>query len=200
MYVLSFDLSSTTVGYAIFNKESKELIKLDYFKYPDCEDLLEKGKHLEKTIKNILNDFPLINEFVIEERLKKFQHGKSSADNLLILAQLNYICQYLMKYMFELKITEINVLKARGLVFPEIFKVTKATKEKQKDFVFGSVLSILDNSLFPQKILSRGPNKGNLIFLEEAKDMADSWVIGQAFFKLGEINKPIVKSKKKKLR
>jgi len=197
MYVLSFDLSSTTVGYSIFNKESKELIKLDYFKYSDCEDLLGKGKHLEITIEKILSDFPLVNEFVIEERLKKFQHGKSSADNILVLAQLNYICQYLMKYKFQLKITEINVLKARGLVFPEIFKITKSLKIKQKDFVFERVLTILDNNLFPKKIISRGKNKGEEVFLEEAKDMADSWLIGQAYFRLSEEPKFIKKKKTK---
>jgi len=198
MYVLTFDLSSSTVGNCIYNKEDESLIKMDYFKYPNCEDLLDKGKHLEETISILLDDFPLIDEFVIEERLKKFQSGKSSADNLLVLAQLNYICQYLMKYKFKLKITEINVLKARGLVFPEIFKITKALKIKQKDFVFEKVLSILGESLFPTKTNSRGKNKGMTVFLEEAKDMADSWLIGKSYFILKKIDVDVPMKKNKK--
>lgn len=199
MYVLTFDLSSTTVGYTIFNKENKELIKIDYLKYPENLELLDKGRHLEDEIAALLKLFPLIDEFVIEERLKKFQSGKSSADNILVLAQLNYICQYLIKYRFKLKITEINVLKARGLVFPEIFKVTKSLKIKQKDFVFDRVLTILDNNLFPKKIITRGINKGQEVFLEEAKDMADSWLIGQAYFNIKNVvEKPKKHTTKKK--
>lgn len=199
MYVLGFDLSSTTVGYSIFEIETKKLIKVSYIKYPDtCEDLLEKGFHLEKTIEKLLLQYPSISQFVIEERLKAFQAGRSNADALLTLAQLNFICQFLIKYKFNLPITAINVSKARGLVFPNIFKATRATKIKQKDFVFENVLSILGKEMFPTKIMKSGVRKGETVFLEEAQDMSDAWLISQAFFLYDKELEGAKKTKSKK--
>lgn len=189
-YVLGFDLSSATVGYTICDKETQEVLLIDYFKYPkEITDLLDKGFYLEKFIEELLSKHPQITDFVIEERLKKFAGNRSSIDNLLKLAQLNYICQYLMKNKFNLRVNELNVLKARKLVFPNIFKVTRQCKIKQKDYVFESVLPILGEGRFPKKSMKSGKNKGNLVFLEEAKDMADSWLICKAWFLTYDKNK-----------
>src|SRR6185369_14629218 len=180
-FLLAFDLSSTTIGTAIFDIDSEELINLFYFKYQEGEkDLLNKGRHLEQYIENLFKSYS-IRHFVIEERLKKFQGGRSSADNILVLAQLNYICQYLTKFKFCIFPTEINVLKARGLLFPKIFKETRLTKQKQKDYVFEKVLEIVDKKYFPTKTMKSGPRKGEDIYLEECKDMSDAYVLGLAF-------------------
>jgi hypothetical protein len=195
--LLAFDLSSSTVGTAIFDIDTDELVNLSYFKYPEGEkDLLNKGRYLENYIENLFKKYSIdkdslesifskshIKYFVIEERLKKFQGGRSSADNILVLAQLNYICQYLMKFRFCIQPTEINVLKARGIIFPKIFKETRLTKQKQKDYIFEKVLEIVDKKYFFTKTMKSGPRKGENIYLEECKDMADSWVVGQAFLK-----------------
>ena len=182
MYVISFDLSSSTVGYTIYEKDTKKLVKISYFKYSkDVTDLLDKGKELEEFITLLTNEYQ-VDQLIIEERLKKFAGGQSSINNILVLAQLNYICQYMLKFKFNIKLKEINVLKARGLVFPEIFKVTRATKEKQKDYVFSKVKAILKDVEWPSKVVSRGKNKGNTEYLEECKDMSDAWVIMQAHF------------------
>jgi|GEM_PF-2489274 len=182
-FLLAFDLSSTTIGTAIFDIDSEELISLFYFKYQEGEkDLLNKGRLLEQYIENLFKSYS-IRHFVIEERLKKFQGGRSSADNILVLAQLNYICQYLMKFKFYIQPTEINVLKARGLVFPKIFKETRLTKQKQKDYVFEKVIEIIDKKFFPTKTIKIGPRKGLEIYLDECKDMSDAYVLGLAFLK-----------------
>lgn len=182
-YVLGFDLSSTTVGYTICKKDTEEIKKIGYYSFPDkITDLLDKGQFLENFITDLLKEFPEITEFVIEERLKKFAGNRASIDGILKLAQLNYICQYLMKNKFNLSVVEINVLKARKLVFPNIFKITRQTKQNQKEFVFNSVLPLLGEDIFPKKIPKSGKFKGQEVFLEEAKDMADSWVICKAYF------------------
>jgi len=188
-YIASFDLSSSTVGYCIYDLEEQKLIKIDYFKYLDNSiDLLHKGKQLEDFIDSLTKEYK-IELLIIEERLKKFAGGRSSINNILTLAQINYICQYQLKYKFNINVKEINVLKARGVVFPEIFTVTRKTKMKQKEYVFLKVKEILGESIFPKKIVSRGKNKGKEEFLVEGEDMADSWVILQSYLKI--VLKPI---------
>ena len=49
---------------------------------------------------------------------------------------------------------------------------------------------------FPKKIMKSGPRKGEEVFVDEASDMSDSWVIGKAILNIR--NKPVVEKKIKK--
>jgi len=185
--LLSFDLSTTVVGYSIFSLFRGDLVTCKYHKF-DADELVDRGMELIGLIDDILakckSDGFGVTKFVIEERLKSFRQGGTNADAMLKTAQLNFACQIIMKTK-GLETVEINVNAARSACFPGFHKVARARKDvKQKEVAFEFAVKELGESFFPKKVLKSGPRKGEEVFLEEAKDMSDSWILGKAYLKL----------------
>lgn len=198
MKLLALDLSTTVMGYSLFDKETGELLYMDYYAF-EKEDLVDRGQELEIKLSELMRSFSDIDEFAIEERLKSFRSGGTNANAMLNTAQLNFLCQYLTKFVYNLPLSEINVNTARGACFVGFHKLARAQKgTKHKEIVFKMTRALLGDDKFPTKVLKSGPRKGETIFIDEAMDMADSWVIGTAI--LNNKNKPVkeVKIKTKK--
>ena len=196
-YLLSVDLSTTVLGYSIFDKDTEELIKIDYYKF-SSDDLVDRGDELLKVVGTLIDLYPEINELAIEERLKSFRAGGTNANAMLNTAQLNFLCQYFTKYKFKVNLSEINVNTARSNCFEGFHTLARASKgTKHKEIAFKMTRAILGDAKFPTKVLKSGPRKGDTVFLEEAMDMADSWVIGKAIMNI--VKKPLkVKKETKK--
>jgi len=95
---------------------------------------------------------------------------------------MNFIGQYIAKEL-GMKVEAINVLNARGLAYPTFHKYTRGLKgQRQKDIIFTFVINELGEKKFDcyKKIMKSGKRKGKEVYLEEAKDVADSWVIAKA--------------------
>lgn len=194
MNLLALDLSTKTIGYSIFSLDSNELLKMDYYSYTS-DDLVDKGFEVQNLLLGIDEEYK-VNTVVIEERLKKFSPGRTNADAMFKTAQINYISQFICKSMGK-EIIEINVMNARGRCFPGFHKLARVSTEKHKDIAFEMTRKILGDDKFPKKVLSSGPRKGLEIFLDEAQDMADSWVIGMAYFDM-QVNPAVEKKEKPK--
>ena len=195
MYLLAFDLSTTVLGYSIFNMETEELLHMDYHKF-EAEDLVDRGIELFGILSNIIETYPDIGTFGIEERLKSFRSGGTNADAMLKTAQLNFLCQYIIRNQFGLPIKEVNVNTARSACFPGFHKIARTQKGvKHKLLAFAMAKVSLGEERFPTKVLKSGPRKGETIFIDEGMDMADSWVIGKAVINLAKAS---VKPMKKK--
>lgn len=177
--ILALDLSSSTIGYSIF--EESELVKIGYFKYTSSE-MLKKAFELEKFLDDLFRDYS-ITDVCIEESLKAFREGGTNAEAMFKTTKLNFLCQFLVSKK-GLKINELNVNNARSLAFPNFHKFARTVKGvPHKEIIFKFVLKELGEDFFPKKIISRGANKGEEVYLEEARDMADSFIIGKAFIK-----------------
>ena len=75
----------------------------------------------------------------------------------------------------------MNVMNSRNLCFPGFHVIARAKKGiKHKEIAFDMVIKILGKEIFPTKILKSGPRKGTEVFVDEATDMSDSWVIGKS--------------------
>jgi hypothetical protein len=74
----------------------------------------------------------------------------------------------------------IGVSTCRSLVGIKTLSKKKAGKDV-KEQVFEWVSEHLQYK-WPDKILQSGPRKGQLIILDEARDMADAWVVSKAGF------------------
>ena len=74
--ILALDVSTSCIGYALFNEDESKLIELNYIKFQTKLTLFEKLKEFKKRL-SYLQDSG-INHIVIEEPLKKFA-GKFSA-------------------------------------------------------------------------------------------------------------------------
>lgn len=194
--LLALDLSTTVMGYSVFEKNTGDLIHMDYYSF-EKDDLVDRGMELEIKIMELMRSFSGIDEVAIEERLKSFRAGGTNADAMLKTAQLNFLCQFIVRYSLKLSLTEINVNTARSSCFPGFHKIARATKGvKQKEIAFKMVKEKLGENFFPTKVMKSGPRKGETVTIEEAKDMADSWVIGQAAMNIKK--NPIKITKKKK--
>ncbi len=194
--LLALDLSTTVMGYSVFDKDNGNLIAINYYSFQK-DDLVDRGFELFEKLNEIFALYGGIKEIAIEERLKSFRAGGTNADAMLKTAQLNFLCQYLIKNQYHLMLTEINVNTARSSCFPGFHKIARATKGvKQKEIAFKMVKEKLGEHFFPTKVMKSGPRKGETVTIEEAKDMADSWVIGQAAMNIEK--NPSKTTKKKK--
>lgn len=196
--ILGFDLSTTVVGYTILDDVTCEVEKMFYYKF-ESEELIDRGRELEDLLVILFNEFD-ITTFGIEENLKSFRAGGTNASAMLNTSKLNFLCQYLVKNYYRKDIVELNVNNARSLCFPGFHKIAKALKgKKHKEIIFDMAIDLFPIGTFPKKVLKSGPRKGEEVYLDEAMDMADSWVIAKAVV---ESNKPkiekITKSKKKR--
>lgn len=192
--LLAFDLSTTVVGYSFFDIESQDLIECSYYKFEE-DELIDRGRELKLLLQKLFsaNDISL---FVIEERLKSFRQGGTNADAMLKTAQLNFYCQSMIMEL-GVPVKEINVNTARSACFEGFHTIARATKGvKHKEIAFKMAISVLGEDFFPKKVLKSGPRKGETVYLDEAMDMADSWVLGRAFL-FPKVEKP-KKPKKKK--
>ncbi|MEO6303078.1 MAG: hypothetical protein ABIP51_07880 [Bacteroidia bacterium] len=179
--ILGIDLSTTVMGYCILD-EKGEIELLNYYSFKSKE-MLEKADEL-KTVLNFIFSKYEISDFFIEERLQGFRAGGTNADAMFKTAALNFYCQVLIKER-NIPITALNVIKARNLVFPGFFKFARTVKgTKHKEIIFKFVKEKLGETIFPTKVMKSGKNKGKTEFLEEAKDMSDSWVIASAGLKI----------------
>lgn len=192
--LLAFDLSTTVAGYSIFNEETDELILMDYYCF-DQDDLVDRANELVNLLEGIIKseDYD-ISTIGIEENLKSFRAGGTNASAMLNTAKLNFCFQYLVKYIYGKSLTEINVNTARSACFPGFHVIARAQKgKKQKEIAFEMALKELGESKFPKKIMKSGPRKGKEVFIDEASDMSDSWVIGKAILNIRK--KPIIEKK-----
>jgi hypothetical protein len=183
-YLLSLDASSTVVGYSIWDKDTKELIKMDYLKL-EKGSLLEKADEFELLLNRLRGLYPQIDEMVIEEAMMAMFGGMSSAHTTTMLNQMNILYQYVCRKN-GLTTSTITVQSCRKSAFPTVKLRPKKLSGglTHKEQIFNVVVEKLGKDRFPTKVLQSGKNKGNTVFLDEAKDMADSYVVG-----LGYLNK-----------
>lgn len=180
--LLALDLSTTVMGYSIFDLNSEELIEINYYKFKS-KILIDRGTELRNILNKIIknNNIKIVG---IEENLKSFRNAFTNANAMLNTSKFNFLCQFIVRDA-KIPLVEINVNTARSKCFPGFHKYARAKKGvKQKDIVFDLAVAELGKNFFPKKVMKSGPRKGDEVYLEEAKDMADSWVIGQAYFKI----------------
>lgn len=179
MKILALDLSTTVIGYSVFETEDGSLKVCEFYCY-ESDDLVDKGFEVRNLLLSLKDRFDY-EAVVIEERLKKFTAGRTNADAMFKTAQLNYITQFICRDL-GYSVKELNVNTARSLSFPGFHTIARARKDvKQKEVAFEMAIKILGDGFFPKKVLKSGPRKGMEVYLEEARDMCDSWVLGRAY-------------------
>jgi hypothetical protein len=177
--LLAVDLSTTVCGITLMDIERKKVMEITYHSFAEKTTLLEKAVELRKLMNGYISTFK-IKHFCIEERLKSFQAGGSNAESIGKLTAFNFFCQTIF-HDAKIKIHEIPVATARKLALPGFHKLARTLKgQKQKDIAFEWVVKLLGEELFPTKVMKSGKNKGKTMFVDEAKDMADSWVVATA--------------------
>lgn len=182
--LLALDASSSEIGIAIFDIETKELVSggmgLSHFTHKKENSLLEKGKAFKTVLEGIL----LVNnikQVAIEAPFVAMYGGASSAHTTALLNQVNAMYQWIC-YEKGLEVHLITPQEARKFALPGIRLRSKKNcglSEKEQTFVL--VVEKLGEDLFPKKTMTRGPRKGEEVFEDFALDMSDAYVVGLGF-------------------
>lgn len=178
--LLALDASSKVIGYSIFDLKTKELLKIDKFLHDEKKTLIERTLEYEKLLVKLIAEYN-ITEMVIEEAFKAFTGGGSSATTVQVLTAINFGYQ-LITTKNNIKVNTMTVNEARKNCFPgvKIRTLAKMRGQKEKDFCFDLTLPTLQ-SYYTTKTISKGKNKGNVVYEEWCKDMADSYICGYGY-------------------
>lgn len=163
--LLSLDISTSCIGYAIFENDGS-IKELNCVKFRDGLNLFEKLTEFKQKTKyfKLLS----IDRIAIEEPVKKFEGKFSNADTI---SKLNFFNGMISSYVFqELEVTPVyhNVKSARASVFPGI--QSKNEKGTIKHLIWERVMQM-------EPKLNWLYNKNGKL-RDENYDMADAYVVG----------------------
>jgi Holliday junction resolvasome RuvABC endonuclease subunit len=175
--ILGLDVSTATIGYTIID-DSGALIEMSYIPLSKTKGLTKKGFEFRRQLRIILQRNPSVDKVFIEECFQRFARGMSSARTITLLAAFNGITQYICEDELGITPALISVSACRSLVGIKTVSKKKAGKDV-KEQVFEWVSAHLEYN-WPTKILQSGPRKGQKIIINEARDMADAWVVAKA--------------------
>jgi hypothetical protein len=169
--ILGLDISTTMVGVAVINKETRSLVKSDGWDISKLETTFEKAEFIGAELYTLRAEYN-IQDLFIETALKRFMPGKSRADTIIKLAKFNGIVSWLCYECFDFPPTYINVNTARslyGLSFP------RGTKGPQrKKMVIDAVIE-KEKTSFKYEMARGGKN-----YKKGTDDKADAIVIARA--------------------
>lgn len=171
--LLALDISSSCIGYSVFNDEEK-LIEMNYVKF---NSKLSKFERLQEFINNTkhLTKMP-ITQIVIEEPLKRFKGKFSSADTIAILNHFNGMVSSYLYCTFGMEPIYYNVNTVRSVAFgteTEKFKVEEKEGNSTKHEVWSRVMKMEPQINWRYNLKTRK-------LLEENYDMADAYACGRA--------------------
>ena len=169
--ILGLDISTTMVGVAIIDPDSRTLVYCEGWDISKCDTLFDKAELVGANLYTLRSEFDVENVFV-ETALKKFLPGKSRADTIIKLAKFNGIASWICFECFGFSPTYINVNTARtlyGLSFP------RGTKGPQRKKMVIEAVIEKEKTSFKYEIA-----RGNKNYKKGTDDKADAVVIARA--------------------
>ena len=166
--ILALDVSTSCIGYALFDETGEKLLELNYVKFRNKITIFEKLKEFKKQVAFLKdNDIQYI---VIEEPLKKFAGKYSSASTIAILNFFNGMISASVYEMFGVEPIHYNVNTARKTAFPD-YKAKRDSKSNKHQ------VWTLVRDLEPHIVWKYGPRSHKLV--DENYDMADAYTIAK---------------------
>jgi Holliday junction resolvasome RuvABC endonuclease subunit len=165
--ILALDVSTSCIGYALFDSSGEKLLELNYIKFRSKLTLFEKLAEFKEKIKFL--ESAEVEHIVIEEPLKKFAGKFSSASTIAILNFFNGMISASVYEMFGVEPIHYNVNTARKTAFPE-FKPKRDSKSNKHE------IWTLVRDKEPHIVWKYGPKSRKLV--AENYDMCDAYTIG----------------------
>lgn len=175
--VLGLDVSTSNTGIVFLDNFGKRL-KLDHIDFKGCETFWDKADRLRDRFRDFSYEFPIISNFYIEEPMKRFAQGFSSAEVISMLQRFNGIACFLARDVWHLDPVYINVASARKMAGIKVTTKAKAGGRDVKTQTFDHMMqSDLADVVWPTKLRSDK-------VVDWAKDVVDAYVIAKAGFVL----------------
>ena len=179
---ISFDISTSCVGYSVFNEDGT-VMQLDYVKFDSKQTIFEKFNWFKDQTKHLLNF--KIKYIAIEEPLEKFKGKFSSAHTIAILNFFNGMISSYLYSSFGIEPVYYNVNNVRSTVF-EGFKIKK-DGSSPKYQVWQRVVEMEPQINWKYGLRSRK-------LLEENFDACDAYAVGRCHLKVIKIQEQKLKS------
>jgi hypothetical protein len=174
--VIGLDISTTCTGVCGINGNGETTLFFP-IEFKEKANLYEKTDFFIKRIKEEIKDKTVLS-FEVEEPLKMFAGGFSSADTLHTLERFNGMCCYAIYNEFGItpKLHNVNSLRSRlGIKINKKDK-TKSTKEKVREIV----LSLYPNLPIATKTITRGKRKGQIVPEKSSEDCIDAFIVAKS--------------------
>lgn len=172
-FILGLDVSTSNTG-VVFLHTDGSIAKLDHIEFKGCDNFWTKCDRLKERFEEFKKEFPEISCFYIEEPMKRFATGFSSAEVISMLQRFNGIACFLARSTWNVDPTYVNVATARKLVGLKVTSKAKAGGKDVKQQVFDQImLNHLQHIKWPLK--QRSDN-----IVDWAKDVVDAYVIAKA--------------------
>jgi len=133
-----FDVSTTCIGWSMMrcdaDPRSYPLAK-GHIDLRDIKGFWKKVAFVEKAIKELLElhqAFNVVDKLFLEEPLKKFARGKSSAATLTLLARFNSTVSYILLQLTGVEPLYIDATEARRKIGVPLISTKKASGKNQK--------------------------------------------------------------------
>jgi hypothetical protein len=183
--ILSLDISSSCVGYCVFNNDGK-LLKMSCAKFNSKQSKFERLQiFIEEFKKEKITEMP-IEMIAIEEPLKKFKGKFSSAETIAILNYFNGLVSAYLYMTFGIEPVYYNVNSARSTVFPKQSKkeATETLASGEEGLEEGTKGEVSIKHEIWKKVMKLEPqinwrySTRTRKLMDENYDMSDSYVIG----------------------
>lgn len=170
--IISLDISTRLIGIAVF--EEGKLVCSDYIDLRkwDKQNLIIRFQEFKRLFfSKKYFDLNNIEAVVVEEAVKKFSSGKSSANTIGSLLSMNLIISNFMYEQTGVMPTYVTVAEVKKLCG---LKIPKGTKREEKKKLVTSICE----QRYPEVRFPRA-HTGN--YKQHCHDIADAIFLGQAF-------------------
>ena len=179
--ILGLDASTAVVGISILDMQGNVVLR-DFVTLKKMKGICQKADLLETKLKLLKKEYQIKHVF-IEDYAKKMKRGQSSAQTITLLASWNGVVQVMCYKLFSMEPELLEVTAARKRCGIPLLSKKKSGGIDAKTQVFEWVsdnVKGMENP--PTKVLQSGPRKGLEVFINEASDMTDAWVVAYAGF------------------
>jgi len=167
--ILALDVSTSCIGYALFDETGEKLLELNYIKFRRKLTLFEKLAEFKKKLSFL--EESNIQHIAIEEPLKRFAGKHSSASTIAVLNFFNGMISSSVYEMFGIEPIHYNVNTARKTAFPEEFKPRKKSADNKHQ------IWTIVREMEPHIVWKYGPRSHKLVV--ENYDMCDAYTVGK---------------------
>lgn len=178
---LGLDISTSIVGIAILNSETRKMVNITYCKLnrTKFKDIWDKSAEVKSVLSKVIDNKKYkVRHIFVEEAHMRFTPGFSSAKTLFLLSRFNGIVSYVGYEMFDVKPIMINVRTGRKNLGIKINRKDKSKDNKTK--IFEVVKKMHPDFPWVQHLAKSGKHKGSMVYDKCNFDMADAWITAAA--------------------
>lgn len=171
MRIIGVDASTSATGIVIIDDEQLLFYGAETFK--KCNTFWEKCDRIHSYMDGLYKSFGKVDSFFIEEPMKRFSIGMSSAETISTLQRFNGIVCYLTRDVFGVEPNYVNVSAARRACGIKVVQKKKAGGKNAKEQVYEAMMaSELSHITWPTKQRSDK-------IVDWSRDVVDAYVVAK---------------------